>query len=97
MQAAFIDIGEARHSLIKVQDILPKVDITKEKQQEKVAYTELIQKIGNGEIERIELSENSNSAKIKIKNVEEEEKIQVPNRQAFIELIQDEIKERQLC
>ena len=26
-----------------------------------------------------------------------EEKIQVPNRQAFIELIQDEIKERQLC
>lgn len=35
MQAAFIDIGEARHSLIKVQDILPKVDITKEKQQEK--------------------------------------------------------------
>ena len=69
----------------------------KEKQQEKLAYTELIQKIGNGEIERIELSENSNSAKIKIKNVEEEEKIQVPNRQAFIELIQDEIKERQLC
>ena len=57
----------------------------------------IIQKIGNGEIERIELSENSNSAKIKIKNVEEEEKIQVPNRQAFIELIQDEIKERQLC
>ena len=35
MQAAFIDIGEERHSLIKVQDILPKVDITKEKQQEK--------------------------------------------------------------
>lgn len=35
MQAAFIDIGEVRHSLIKVQDILPKVDITKEKQQEK--------------------------------------------------------------
>ena len=35
MQAAFIDIGEARHSLIKVQDILPKVDITKEKQQER--------------------------------------------------------------
>ena len=34
MQAAFIDIGEARHSLIKVQDILPKVDITKEEQQE---------------------------------------------------------------
>lgn len=30
MQTAFIDIGEERHSLIKLQDILPKVDITKE-------------------------------------------------------------------
>lgn len=29
MQSAFIDIGEERHSLIKVQDVLPKVDITK--------------------------------------------------------------------
>lgn len=29
MQSAFIDIGENRHSLIKVQDVLPKVDITK--------------------------------------------------------------------
>ena len=33
--AAFINIGEARNNLIKVQDILPKVDITKTKQIEK--------------------------------------------------------------
>ena len=31
MGAAFIDIGETRHSLIRVQDVMPKVDITKEK------------------------------------------------------------------
>ena len=30
MQAAFIDIGEPRHSLIRVQDVLPKIDVTKE-------------------------------------------------------------------
>lgn len=29
MQTAFIDIGEERHSLIKLQDVLQKVDITK--------------------------------------------------------------------
>lgn len=29
MQTAFVDIGEKRHSLIKLQDVLPKVDITK--------------------------------------------------------------------
>jgi len=28
MQSAFIDIGEERHSLIKAQDVMPKVDIT---------------------------------------------------------------------
>ncbi len=30
MESAFIDIGEERHSLIKLQDVLPKVDITKQ-------------------------------------------------------------------
>lgn len=35
MQSAFIDIGETRHSLIKVQDVLPKVDITKNKTEQK--------------------------------------------------------------
>ncbi len=35
MGSAFIDIGEARHSLIRVQDVLPKVDITKEPLEQK--------------------------------------------------------------
>lgn len=35
MDSAFIDIGEARHSLIKAQDVLPKVNLKKEKLQHK--------------------------------------------------------------
>jgi len=35
MNSAFIDIGSERHSLIKAQDALPKVDITKQKVNEK--------------------------------------------------------------
>lgn len=35
MNSAFIDIGETRHSLIKVHDVLPKVDITKQKPENK--------------------------------------------------------------
>lgn len=35
MNSAFIDIGEQRHSLIKAQDAFPKVNITKQKQEEK--------------------------------------------------------------
>lgn len=57
---------------------------------EKVAYTELIQKIRNGEVEKIELTEGSTTAKIKFNNKEEDEKIQIPSLQAFIELIQEE-------
>lgn len=30
MGSAFVDIGEPRHSLIRAQDVLPKVDVTKE-------------------------------------------------------------------
>ena len=57
---------------------------------DKVAYTELIQKIRNGEVEKIELTEGSTTAKIKFNNKEEDEKIQIPSLQAFIELIQEE-------
>ncbi len=35
MQSAFIDIGEKRNNLIKIQDVLPKTDITKTEQQQK--------------------------------------------------------------
>lgn len=43
MGSAFIDIGEKRHSLIRVQDVLPKVDITKEPVQQKPIETILKQ------------------------------------------------------
>jgi len=43
MGSAFIDIGEERHSLIRAQDVLPKVDITKETIQQKPIETILKQ------------------------------------------------------
>ena len=51
MNAAFIDIGEERHSLIKAQDVLPKVDITKQKQDEKTI--DQILKVGDNIIVQI--------------------------------------------
>lgn len=45
MQSAFIDIGEGRHSLIKVQDVLPKVDITKN--QLEIKPIEKLLKVGD--------------------------------------------------
>lgn len=64
----------------------------KKDEADKLAYTELIQRIRNGEVYSIELTEGSTTAKIKINELEEEEKIQIPSIQAFIELVQDEVK-----
>ena len=45
MNSAFIDIGEERHSLIKAQDVLPKIDITKQEQE--IKPIERILKVGD--------------------------------------------------
>jgi len=42
MQAAFIDIGEQRHCLIKLQDVLPKIDITKPNKQVETSIEKIL-------------------------------------------------------
>lgn len=46
MQVAFIDIGEDRHCLIKLQDILPKVDIAKNEKQKETSIEKEV-KVGD--------------------------------------------------
>lgn len=59
----------------------------------KLAYTDLIKQVADGEIEKIEMTVGSTSVKVKQKNVEEEKTAIVPNTQAFIELIQEKVAE----
>ncbi len=63
-----------------------------EENEDEIAYTDLIQKISNGEVEKIEMTVGSTSIKVKLKDIEEEKTASVPNTQAFIELIQEEVK-----
>ena len=58
-----------------------------------IAYTELIKKISDGEIEKVEMTVGSTTAKIKQKNIEDEKTVILPNTQAFIELIQEKVSE----
>ena len=62
-------------------------------QDTKLAYTDLIKQVADGEIERIEMTVGSSSVKVKQKNIEEEKTAIVPNTQAFIELIQEKVAE----
>ena len=57
-----------------------------------IAYTELIKKINNKEVEKIEMTVGSTSVKVKLKDIEEEKNAIVPSTQAFIELVQEEVK-----
>ena len=64
----------------------------KDKKDEKeLPYTELITKITSGEVEKIEMTVGSTSAKVKLKDIEEEKDTILPNTQAFIEFLQDEL------
>ena len=63
------------------------------KEEIELAYTDLIKKIDNQEVEKIEMSVGSTTVKVKLKDVEEEKTTIVPSTQAFIELVQEQVKE----
>jgi len=58
-----------------------------------IAYTELITKIGQNAVEKVEMTVGSTTVKVKLKNDEEEKEAIVPSTQAFIELVQDKVQE----
>ena len=43
MQSAFVDIGTEKNSFIHLKDILPKIDETKEKLDDKISVSDVIQ------------------------------------------------------
>ena len=55
-----------------------------------LAYTDLIKEINEGKVEEVEMTVGSNTVKTKIKDVDEKKITNVPNTQAFIELIQQQ-------
>ncbi len=63
------------------------------KDEKELAYTELIQELANGNVEKIEMTVGSTSVKVKMKNVDEEKKSVLPNTEAFIGLVQQKVAE----
>ena len=61
-----------------------------------ISYTELITKINENAVEKIEMTVGSTAIKIKLKNEEEEKNAIVPSTQAFIELVQEKVQEGNL-
>ena len=65
---------------------------SQDEEKKDIAYTELIKKIDEKQIEKIEMTVGSTTLKVKLKDVEEEKTAIIPSTQAFIELIQEQVK-----
>lgn len=64
----------------------------KENEEEKtLAYTDLIKELSYGNIEKVEMTVESTTVKVKQKNVEEEKTAIVPNTESFIGLVQEKV------
>ena len=59
--------------------------------KEDFVYTQLLTQINDGTIEKIELTEGSDIAKIKIINEEKEKNVLIPSMDSFIDLVQEKV------
>ena len=62
------------------------------KEDLELSYTDLIKKIDSKEVEKVEMTVGSTTVKVKLKDEDKEKKTIVPSTQAFIELIQEQVK-----
>ena len=63
------------------------------KEENKLAYTDLIREISSGNIEEVEMTTGSTTVKVKLKNEDEEKTAIVPDTEAFVTLVQDKVAE----
>ena len=76
-----------------VYGVISYKDYSKNKEEKTIPYTELITKIQSDNVEKIEMKSKSNTVKVKLKDDDKELEAIVPENEAFIELVQDQVKE----
>lgn len=55
----------------------------------KMSYSELVEKIGNGEVTSIEISSDGNKAFVKTTNSKQEKQVNIPNLESFMNYVQE--------
>ena len=80
-------IGAAIYGIIQYMNYSDK------KEEESLAYTDLLEKIQDDKVEKIEMKESSKTVKVKLIDKEEETEAMIPETEAFIEYVQDAKRE----
>ena len=65
------------------------INQNKEKDENVIAYTDLIKQVDEGNVEKVEMKVGSTTVKVKLNGEEKEKTSIVPSTQAFVELIQE--------
>lgn len=63
------------------------------KDENTLAYTDLIKELSYGNIEKVEMTTGSTTVKVKLKDVEEEKTSIVPETESFMNLVQSKVAE----
>jgi len=66
---------------------------TSKKDENTLAYTDLIKELSYGNIEKVEMATGSTTVKVKLKDVEEEKTSIVPETESFMNLVQSKVAE----
>ena len=77
--------------VLSVCGILFYMNRNKKDENKDLAYTELLTSINDGTVEKIEMTEGSDTAKIKLVNEEKEKQVLIPSVDSFIELVQEKV------
>ena len=73
--------------------IIYKIQKEGNSEENKLTYTQLLNEIKNGNVEKIEMTVGSTNLKVKIKDVEKEKTAIIPSTQVFMELVQAKVLE----
>ena len=71
--------------------IIYKIQKEGNSEENKLTYTQLLNEIQNGNVEKIEMTVGSTNLKVKIKDVEKEKTAIIPSTQVFMELVQAKV------
>lgn len=77
--------------LLVVIGIVLFMNYNKKNEDKEYAYTQLLTNINEGTVEKIEMTEGSDTAKIKLVNEEKEKNVLIPSVDSFIELVQGKV------
>ena len=77
--------------ILTIASVVLLLNYNKKNEDKNFAYTQLLNSINDGTVEKVEMTEGSHIAKIKLINEEKEKNVLIPSTDSFIDLVQEKV------